>query len=305
VKLSQIAAAVAEVQPNHSILIYGPPKSGKTRLAGTAAKIEEIKNIYWFDTENGAQTLTNMGLTEAEMDKITLFRITDTRETPYAIETVLKAFSAKATIQICDTHGRVACDECSKARAPFTPFSLRNCTHDDLIVVDSGSQLGDSALNAACAGKSLEFKPGWDEYGLQGKYLSDILSVVQQAHYTNFVFLTHEIALEDDQKKDRIFPLMGSKNFCMKVSKYFGTVAYVHMKLGKHAAGSSSTYRSDTLTGSRVNAVLEAAKEPTMRQILVDGGILRASPTPASQEQKPAEKPAIAASSVLSRLKKA
>ena len=75
-------------------------------------------------------------------------------------------------------------------------------------------------------------------------------------------------------KKDKIYPLMGTKAFCSKVAKYFGTVAYVEIKMGKHAAGSSATYKPNHITGSRVNVKMENAKEPDMRSILIEGGIL-------------------------------
>lgn len=276
-KLSELAKQTTQLKPNHSILVYGPPKGGKTRLVGTAAKLPEIKRVFWFDLENGAETLLHMDLTEEELDKVTIFRIPDTRENPVGIETLLKGFSARTPVEICDEHGKVGCVLCKGK--PHAKFVLSDLTHDDLVVIDSGSQLGDSAVSATCKGKDAMFKPGWDEYALVGKWLGDILSVIQQAHHTNFVVITHEIALEGDDKKDRMFPLMGSKAFSMKVAKYFGTVAYVHMKLGKHAAGSKSTYRSDVLTGSRVNAALEDAKTPDMRTILIQGGILKSSTT--------------------------
>ena len=252
-RLSELAKAAKTVahQPNHSILIYGPPKSGKTQLIGTAAKIPEIRYIHWFDTENGVETLINMGLTAEEMDKIFIYKLPDTRENPIAIETMLRAFSTKVSIRICEEHGVVNCVHCKKD-GQFTgnEFRLADCGHNDLIVIDSGSQLGDSALNGACKGKDVAFKPTFDEYMMAGKWLGDLLSVIQQAHHTNFVMATHEIALEGDDGKDRMFPLMGTKNFSMKCAKYFGTVVYCHMKLGKNAA-------------------------PDMRTILIEGGVLK------------------------------
>lgn len=273
--LSQLAKATAVTKPNHTLLIYGPPKSGKTKLVGTAAAIDEIENIYWFDIENGVETLLGMGLTEAQMDKITVIKVRNTRSDPIAIETVLKAFTAKKPASICETHGRVDCAVCAKAGLPFISWWLGMCTHNDLVVIDSGSELGDSALAAACLGKPEMYKPGYDEYGQSGKWLGDICSVIQQATNTNFAMITHEIALEDDEKKDRIFPLMGTKNFSMRCAKFFGTVCYIHKKMNKHVAGSSSTYRGDVLTGSRLNVKLEDSKEPNMRNILIDSGILK------------------------------
>ena len=278
-KLSQLLKASNQIKPNHSILLYGPPKTGKTQLVGTAAKIKEFDKIVWIDLENGSETLLHMGLTEEELDKIELIRIPDTRETPRGCETILKMFSSKEDIKICHSHGKVNCVEAEcKSSDSYTVFNLRKLTHKDLLVIDSGSQLGDSSLSMACVGKPVEFKPGWDEYGLSNKWLGDILSVIQQAAYTNFVVITHEMITEEEVngvKRDKIFPLMGTKAFCSKVSKYFGTVVYVEIKLGKHAAGSSSTYKANHVTGSRVNVKIESSKELSMRAIFIEGGILK------------------------------
>ena len=275
-KLSEIAKATEELASNHSVLIYGRPKTGKTRLVGTAAKIPEFKRIFWFDGENGSETLQNMGLTEEEMDKITLFRVRDTPDTPIFIETMLKCMSAKASSLICNKHGKVACGDCSRlGEKGATKFALAELTHNDLVVIDSGSQLSDSAMAAACLGKGALFKPGWDEYGVQVKWLSDILSVIQQATHTNFCVITHELVLEDDEGKDKFAPLIGTKSFCLKVGKYFGTVVYVEKKMNKHVAGSSSLYRHNVLTGSRVNAKIEDHADADMRTIFIEGGILR------------------------------
>ena len=278
-KLSQLLKASNQIKPNHSILLYGPPKTGKTQLVGTAAKIKEFDRIIWVDLENGSETLLHMGLTESELDKIDLIRIPDTRETPRGCETVLKMFSAKEDIKICHSHGKVNCVEAEcKSSDSYTLFNLRKLTHKDLLVIDSGSQLGDSSLSMACLGKPLEFKPGWDEYGLSNKWLGDILSVIQQATFTNFVVITHEMIVEEEVngiKRDKIFPLMGTKAFCAKVSKYFGTVVYAEIKLGKHAAGSSTTYKANHVTGSRVNVKIEGSKDLSMRAIFIEGGILK------------------------------
>lgn len=290
--LLQLKKATARVQPNHSILLYGPPKAGKTKLVGTAAKIAQLKRIFWIDLENGVETLLNAGLTDEELAKIIVIKVSDTRDNPIGIETVLKTFTSKVPVDLCELHGRVDCAECKKSGSGFIKFHLGGCTHDDLVVIDSGSQLGDSALAAACLGKPNMFKPTFDEYGMVNKWLGDVCSVIQQCANTNFVVITHEVAFEDDEGKDKIGPLMGSKQFCQKVAKFFGTVVYVHKKMNRHVAGSSSTYRGDLLTGSRINVALETSKEPSMYDILVSGGVLKAPSAEAAQvpqEQKVAE----------------
>ncbi len=280
-RLSQLSKAVSDLgakKRNHSVLIYGLPKTGKTRLVGTAAEIPELQRIIWVDLENGVETLLHSGLSPQALEKIELIKIPDTRDTPRGIETVLKMFSSKTPIKICEEHGKVACLECQKADLPSVEFCLSKLTNRDLLVIDSGSQLGDSAMNLAMLGRPIEMKPGWDEYSIQGKYLGDILSVMQAAQFTNFVMITHVVAIEEEHngvKRDKLFPLIGSKQFCQKVAKYFGTVAFLEIKMNKHAAGSSSTYRSDAITGSRVGALFEKNKDgPNMKSILIEGGIL-------------------------------
>ena len=88
-----------------------------------------------------------MGLSEQELDKIDLIRIPDTREVPRGCETILKMFSSKEDIKICHSHGKVNCVEAEcKSSDAYTVFNLRKLSHKDLVVIDSGSQLGDSSL---------------------------------------------------------------------------------------------------------------------------------------------------------------
>lgn len=275
-KLTAAAGAANKMQKsNHSILVYGPPKTGKTQFVATAAQVEGINKIYWIDTENGTQTIQNMGLTETELDKFIVYKIPDTKDDPRAIETVLKMLTSKTKVRICDTHGIVSCPICMKVpNYEGADFLLSECTHNDLVVIDSGSQLGTSALNASCKGKGEMYKPQFDDYGNVGKWLTDILLTVQQAQHTNFAVITHELSHEGEDGVERIYPLMGTKPFSTNVGKYFGTVIYSHIKLGKHSNASSSTFKPNIITGSRLNIKLEGIQGSSMKDVLVSGGVL-------------------------------
>lgn len=274
--LLEIADAVNTLEPpNHSVLVYGEPKTGKTRFVATAAEIPEIDRIFWFDLENGYQTLLNMGLSRAALAKITLIRVADSKQEPKAVETMLKCLASKSPARLCDKHGHSDCPICTKNGAPFITFSLPELTHRDLVVIDSGSQLGDSALAASMLGRDSMAKPEWDDFGNQGRWLSDIMSTVQTSKYCNFVVITHQLSVEDDEGKDKLVPLMGTKTFSLKCSKYFGTVCYLYKKMAKHQGASGSTFRGDLMTGSRLNIAIEKEKELDMRALLVAGGILR------------------------------
>lgn len=266
------AAALAANQlytNNNSILIYGPPKSGKSTLAGTAAKMKRIKRIYWVDGENGFGVLLSMGLTEEELAKIILIKIPDTKDTPFFIETILKMLTSKMAVKICELHGRVNCPDCSKLPTyAHEVFDMRSLTKDDLVVIDSGSQLGNSAISAVTLGKDIFYKLMLDDWGNVRKYLTDICGVIQQAQYTNFVMLTQEMLTTGEDKVERIYPLVGSSTFSAEVTKYFGTVVHTHIALGKHAAASSSTYKSNLVTGARNKANIDKDPNPTMDKLL-------------------------------------
>lgn len=276
-KLTDIAKAVRETgKPANmwSLLIYGPPKIGKTELAGTIAKVPYIKRVHFFDLENGSETLEKMfregKLKDEHAEKINVYKLPDTRQYPIAMETIMKILTVKEDHVICEAHGKISCVACATKtqdgkvdKLVGQSFNIRNCGDEDVIVIDSGSQLGNSVLHYYLRGKDRDYKPGWDEYGPQGLVLTDALMVVQNAR-TNFIVCTHEISVEteeNDTKVDRFYPLIGTKNFSLVCAKYFSHVAYLEKKMNMHRGGTGSTYRKDVITGSRAGWRLENAKE--------------------------------------------
>lgn len=277
-KLSEIAEAVRETGKPvgmWSLLIYGPPKGGKTRLAATIAKVPYIKRVHFFDIENGAETLRTMyvkdkKLSREQAEKIIVYKIPDTAQLPMAMETMMKVLTVNADHIICEEHGKINCVACAtefnekKQPTKFAgqTFNIRKCTDEDVVIIDSGSQLADSIMNYYMRGKESS-KPTWDEYMPQGQDLTNALTIVQRAR-TNFIVTTHEIGIEtkeNDTEVERLYPLMGTKNFSRKCAKYFSHVAYLQPRLNKHRGGTSTTYRQDTITGSRGGWKLEDEDE--------------------------------------------
>jgi hypothetical protein len=268
-KLTELAAALTEKPKGQTILIYGDPKSGKTRLAATMAKVPWIHRIFWFDLEKGSDTIITMWkqgiLTHGEIEKFEIIRIPDTPLVPRAMETIMKVLTSKKKFFICEDHGKVDCQLCKTG----TEFNLAELGHNDLVVIDSGSQLADSTLNFYCAGKSIDFKPGWDEYGPQIRVLSDFMSIIQQGA-TNYVMITHVLNIEEEEngeKKDREFPLFGTKSFSRKTAKYFDHVIYTNIKSKTHKAGSSTSYKTGVVTGSRLDFQMEKTSKPDFAEL--------------------------------------
>ena len=268
-KARKLAQEKGEAESQQSVLIYGTAKVGKSRLAATVAESKNIDRVFWFDNENGYDTLFTMmeegALSEEAAAKIIIIPIKDTRAEPYAIETMLKTLnSVKNPVYIDMSNGRCLKAKPAKLDDSVLEFQISKLTGRDAVVIDSLSQLGDSALNGTCVGEDYTFKPLLDNYGLAGKWLNDCLTIVQQATYCNFICVTHEVMLEGEDKRERLYPLCGTSKFSPKIGKYFGTCIYAEKQGIKHKVGSGSTYAPNKVTGSRRGLLLEKEKEPSL-----------------------------------------
>ena len=218
------------------ILIWGPPRSGKTHIIATAAKSPHIDNIYWFDLEKGLETVlyarTISGeplLTPEEMAKIIPFQIPDSSETPYAAETILRTFRpGNSSPKIDQSTGRVS------TSSSAVPFNLKACGDRDLVVIDSLSQLGDSILAV-----SLNANTYKDLRKYYGDFTLDMIPILTaiQAAQTNIICATHTISKikmysnpitkQQEEKILGTYPLCGSRNFSEgRVAKHFNYLLY-------------------------------------------------------------------------------
>lgn len=240
------------------VLVFGDSKTGKTTLAAELAK---KFNLWWFDLENGMKPLLKL---DAESQaRVELYKIPDTRTYPIAIETMLKVVTG-APVKICHMHGKVDCGVCrqalkeNKLAEPIeSEFNLRALGKNDILVVDSTTQLGISAINHVTRNQTDEYKPDWDDWRKQGFMLDRFFSNIQQSWY-NVVCISHTtMAKMEDQSKTKLVPVAGTDNFSRNVAKYFDHVVYCELGTGKHQFGSSTTYRPQVLTGSRTDVAVE------------------------------------------------
>jgi hypothetical protein len=247
-KLSQKSAS-----KSHRVLVFGPPKSGKTQLAGSVALNPKL-NVLLFDLENGSDTLLKL---PAEChDRIEVISIPDTRGFPIAIETMLKVIKG-GPVDICEQHGKVGCAICKSKSLPFSHVELNSLGPDTIVIVDSLTQLTNSAIAYITKAQSEDYKMEFDDWANLGKLMETFLSYVQQAPY-NIICISHETEVEMEDGKQKLVPTAGSRNFSRNTAKYFDEVVYCEVKNKKHVAASSTVYANNILTGSRTGNVLES-----------------------------------------------
>lgn len=239
------------VSPIHRVLIYGPPKTGKTELAGA---LSEFKNIIWFDLENGWTTL--LKLPEEWKARIEIISLPDTRSFPIAIETCLKVVKG-TKVSICEEHGKVACPTCRKQEKPAVDVELNALGEDTVVVFDSLTQLTASAIAHITQGKPDDYKLDYSDWGNLGKLMEIFLSHIQQAPY-NVVCISHETEAELEDGKVKLVPVAGTRAFSRNTAKYFDHVVYAEVKNKKHNFYSSTTSANNLNTGSRTGIALES-----------------------------------------------
>lgn len=267
-KLSQKTAS-----KSHRVLVFGPPKSGKTRLVGQLAT---RFNLIWFDLENGADTL--LQLDSASQDRVELIQIPDTRSFPIAIETCLKVIKGtKGTI--CEQHGKWNCAICTKDQKASTTVELNSLPLDTIVVFDSITQLTNSAIAFITKDQNDDYKLDYDDWAKLGKLMDTFLSHVQQAGY-HVVCISHETETEMEDGAIRLVPTAGTRNFSRNTAKYFDEVMYCEVKNKRHVVGSSTLYNNKILTGSRSGTVLETQTEPSLIPIFTGEKVVSAQSNP-------------------------
>lgn len=256
-----VLSKIAKGNDLNTVLLFGPPKVGKTRMVGKLAELGYT--LWYFDTEQGSLTLRQVA--EEAQSRINLFQIKDAAENSYAAKTISKVinFRSVGPRAICQAHGLLDCPACKKESLPFDTFQLEILGPKDIVVIDSLTQLSDSYLNWSL-GNQLDRKPEFDHWrDLQVK-LDSLIDAIKTAP-CHFIVITHEQEIEGDDGKQKLRPVGGSKNYAITLPRQFSHVVYCNITNKVHTAFSKSTYHPNIVTGSRldVDVQLDAGKYGT------------------------------------------
>lgn len=248
-KLNQLA----RIQEQR-VIVFGPPKVGKTELVG---KLAEHYKILFFSLENGHSTLFK--LPPEWQDRIEVINIRDSKAYPIAIETMLKVIKG-TECKICIAHSKVSCPICTKNNAPIDRVCLNELGPDWVVAIDSLTQMVLSAIAHITKNQPDDYKLQLDDWGNLKQLMEKFLSQVQVAPY-NIVCISHEEEVKFEDGRVKIVPVGGSSNSSRNTAKYFDHVVYANVVNKKHVVGSATDYSTTVLTGSRTDVKLEANKE--------------------------------------------
>lgn|SRR5574343_1052547 len=232
------------------VLLFGEPKSGKSRLAATLAKYFQL---YWLDLENGSEVINQ--IPNEYLDNIQLSCVPDTLTNTAAQDVCKDIFDNRATF-VCDEHGKKNCPTCKKESKPGVTFDITKLGPNDVLVIDSLTQLSESALNKATADLDDSDKIEFSHWDHQGAILSRICTGIQNAR-CNIVVITHEAESEGADKEKLIRPMGGTRNFAKKLAKYFDDVVYLYKRNKSHRVASGSVWSNNIMTGTRADVALE------------------------------------------------
>lgn len=245
------------------VIVYGPPKSGKTAIVGALA---QKYKLHWLDLENGIKTLLNPAILKPEFRKnVNVINIPDHKLYPVAIDTVKEVFRGGLK-KICYDHGKVNCPLCGKKPdARWHEIDILTFTDEDILVIDSLSQLSNSAMNKIVLKEITkpdgeEYKATFHDYAAQGQRLEMVLSLIQVIDL-NVVVISHEVESEMTDGKDKIVPLAGTRNFSKLSAKYFDEVVYMNVANKAHRAFNATTAFPNVLTGGRFGVTLDGQKD--------------------------------------------
>lgn len=278
--LNEIAASLT-----NRVLVYGPPKSGKTELVG---RLSEKYNLLIIDIENGVKTLRK--LPEEWQSRIFPIQLPDTRDYPIAAETCNQIIKGiKGTI--CALHGKWNCAICKKSGGETEEICLNDLNSDWIVVFDSLTQLSNSFMAHITRHQPDLYKPEWSDYRSQGFLLDKFLSQVQQAPF-NICCITHETETSMEDGKAKLVPVAGTTNFSRNTAKYFDDVVYCNLVNKKHTFASSTDWSNQVLTGSRSGIRLEDQDEPSLLPFF-DPEYIAAKAKQTKEVSTPAEKTAV------------
>jgi len=252
-KLNELAVR----DPQH-VMVFGESGSGKSTLV---SQLAHKFHLVWISCDNGHSVLYK--LPPEVQENIDIIVIPDTRDAPFAYDTVKKLLKGSRT-EVCHMHGVVNCSTCKKHELEFSTYEFNALDPaKDIVVIDHMTSVSDSCKNIITKGKPEDYKLQLDDWGSLRFFMTNLLKDIQAARF-NIVCISQaeEVMMEDKSKK--LNPAIGSSEFTKLTGQYFDHIIFTNIMNRSHKAGSSTTYQTNVITKSRFDIAVETMTEPSV-----------------------------------------
>lgn len=228
-------------------LVYGQPMSGKTSWVSLFA---ESYRLHWIDLDGKFQSMYNH-LDQAYWGNIEVYRVTSQPGKPHAANTVSRILKSTSLIKICDAHGEVSCQVCTKSSASFTTFDPTTLTTKDIIVVDNLTTLSESILE-----RHIGFTDEWNfrkpEYSDIAKWRMTLSTFFTYAKSRgcHVIFISHEEEMEQEDGTHKLTPVGATRAFATTMAGKFHHVLHTKFANGKFQITSLAAKDMNAQVGS-------------------------------------------------------
>lgn len=245
------------------IALMGMPGSGKSTLASKLAN--DGFRLHWCSLDNDSDIL--LKLPKESWPNVDYIEFPDSASFPVGADSMMKLFK-NGKGSFCHTHGVDNCAYCRKndpdkvSVIDFSEFEPKK----DILVLDSGSQLGHSIYAHCLKDQPFEYKPDWDDWGIQRRW-TEFFASQWQACRVNLIVIFHIVEAKMEDGRTKMVPSFGTREMSAKIGKAFSHIVYMDVMNMKHVAYSASTYSNNVLTKSRSDFMIEHLKEPSLAPI--------------------------------------
>lgn len=218
-----------------SAILYAPPKTGKTRLCGSAVEVPELSPVLLLATEDGTSVLSGL------YDEVDVAQVSGW---PQAFE-VIKAVAGIKSYE----EGVMTFHE-----KPQTPYKT--------IIIDTISELQELM-------KSHTSETGYGLWAYIADYTIAVVKMLHKSPHVNVIFTTHPERVQDDTGKVMNSPYFLGKKSLGEVLKPIDLILYLGVKEvdGEVHRILQTKPNGKNDAGDRSGKLVDFIVDPTMTEI--------------------------------------
>jgi hypothetical protein len=190
------------VTDKFSMVLYAPPKHGKTTLAGSCADVPELSPAIVLAAEDGTAVLANNYSDDPNLDVV---NVTDWKTTSQLVMALAGVDTSK--------------DELSFLKEPITPYKT--------VIVDTETEVQEQIVQAILQSEGID-KMRIQDWGTLKEKTVGMAKILHRSPHVNVIFITHSEKVKDEETgKTEIGPILLGKASYGELLKVVDIIAYL------------------------------------------------------------------------------